>query len=134
MYYKFFIPFLSPFIPAKAPFIGKLARFISSGETFCNESRLWACLCIHYENRNHMKTRTPIFALLALLFAMPCENSLSAQTTAGSIAGTVVDGVTGRSMYMADFGMSKKVLKDKGAQRRGTSSDEEQSRVKMDRG
>lgn len=42
-----------------------------------------------------MKTRTPIFALLALFFAMPCENSLSAQTTAGSIAGTVVDGATG---------------------------------------
>lgn len=42
-----------------------------------------------------MKTRTPIFALLALLFAMPCENGLSAQTTAGSIAGTVVDGATG---------------------------------------
>lgn len=41
-----------------------------------------------------MKTSTPIFALLAILCTMPFENSLFAQTTAGSIAGTVVDGET----------------------------------------
>ena len=42
-----------------------------------------------------MKTSIPLFALPILLCALLFENNLSAQATAGSIAGTVVDGETG---------------------------------------